>query len=167
MDCSPSGSSVCGILQAILEWVAVPFSRGSSWPRDQTWVFCIAGRFFTVWATREAGIGNFYFCKSTCFLTLESKAVPQNTFVLRETGLLLLHLGQGGQTTCTAPSKPICFHIMRPQTKLQEILRPAVKAPISWLKLVNSWHFHGLQWRLYCPEWPTIKGGHSMPISSA
>jgi len=34
-----------GILQArILEWVAIPFSRGSSWPRDRTWVFCIAGR---------------------------------------------------------------------------------------------------------------------------
>ena len=38
MDCSPPGSSVHGILQArILEWVAMPFSRGSSWPRDQTW----------------------------------------------------------------------------------------------------------------------------------
>ena len=37
MDCSPPGSSVCGILQAsILEWAAIPFSRGSSWPRDQT-----------------------------------------------------------------------------------------------------------------------------------
>ena len=54
MDCSPPGSSVHGILQArILEWVAIPFSRGSSWPRDQTQVCCIAGGFFTVWATRE------------------------------------------------------------------------------------------------------------------
>ena len=55
MDCSPSGSSVHGILQTrILEWVAILFSRESSWPRDQTRVSCIAGRFFTVWATREA-----------------------------------------------------------------------------------------------------------------
>ena len=55
MDCSPPGSSVLGILQArILEWVAVPFSRGSSWPWDWTQVSCIAGRFFTIWATREA-----------------------------------------------------------------------------------------------------------------
>ena len=55
MNCSPPGPSVYGILQAkILEWVAVPFSRGSSWPRDQIWVSCIAGKFFTVWATREA-----------------------------------------------------------------------------------------------------------------
>ena len=44
-----------GILQArILAWVAISFSRGSSQPRDWTWVSCIAGRFFTVWATREA-----------------------------------------------------------------------------------------------------------------
>ena len=38
----------------ILEWVATPFSRGSSQPRDQTQVSCIAGGFFTIWATREA-----------------------------------------------------------------------------------------------------------------
>ena len=48
-------SSVHGILQAIiLEWVALPFSRGSSQSRDQTQVSHIADRFFTVWATKEA-----------------------------------------------------------------------------------------------------------------
>ena len=48
MDCGPPGSSVHGILQArILEWVGMPFSRGSSRPRDQTQVFWLAGRFFT------------------------------------------------------------------------------------------------------------------------
>ena len=47
VDCSLPGSSVHGILQAkILEWVAIPFSRGPSWPRNWTWVSCIAGRFF-------------------------------------------------------------------------------------------------------------------------
>ena len=46
---------VHGILQVrILEWVACPFSRGSSWPRNQTRVSCIAGKFFTSWAVREA-----------------------------------------------------------------------------------------------------------------
>ena len=46
-----------GILQAwILEWVAMPSSRGSSEPRDRTQVSCIAGRFFTIWATKEAHI---------------------------------------------------------------------------------------------------------------
>ena len=54
MDCSPPGSSVHWILQTILEWVAIPFSRGSSQPRDRTSVSWIAGRFFTNWATREA-----------------------------------------------------------------------------------------------------------------
>ena len=54
MDCSPRGSSAHGILQArILEWVAIPFSGGSSWPRSRTQISSIAGRFFTVWATRE------------------------------------------------------------------------------------------------------------------
>ena len=54
---SPPCSSVYGILQArILEWVATPFSKGSSQPRDQTWVSCIAGRVFIIWATREAHI---------------------------------------------------------------------------------------------------------------
>ena len=54
MDCSPPGSSVHGILEArILEWVAISFSRGSSWPRDWTLVSCIAGGFFTVWITRD------------------------------------------------------------------------------------------------------------------
>ena len=53
MGCSPPGSSVHGVLQArILEWVAIPFSRRSSQSRDWTWVSCIAGRFFTIWATR-------------------------------------------------------------------------------------------------------------------
>ena len=55
MDCSPPGSSVHRILQArMLEWVAISSSRGSSLPRTWTQVSCIAGRFFTVWATREA-----------------------------------------------------------------------------------------------------------------
>ena len=54
MDCSLPGSSVHGIFQArVLEWGAISFSRGSSQPRDPTWVSLIAGRHFTVWATRE------------------------------------------------------------------------------------------------------------------
>ena len=54
MDCSLPDSSVHGILQArILEWVAIPFSRGSRWSRDETQVSCIAGSLFTIWATRE------------------------------------------------------------------------------------------------------------------
>ena len=53
--CDPMNYTVHGILQArILEWVAYPFSRGFSRPRNWTRVSCIAGGFFTNWATREA-----------------------------------------------------------------------------------------------------------------
>ena len=57
MHCSPPGFSVYGIIQArILDWIAIPFSRGSSWPRDQTRISCascMTGRFFTFWVTGE------------------------------------------------------------------------------------------------------------------
>ena len=55
MDCSLPGSSVHGIFHArVPEWVAISFFRGSSRPRNWTRVSCIAGRRFTIWATREA-----------------------------------------------------------------------------------------------------------------
>ena len=54
MDCAPQAPLVHGIFQArVLEWVAISFSRASSQPRDRIQILCIAGRFFTVWATRE------------------------------------------------------------------------------------------------------------------
>ena len=53
--CDPMGSTVRGILQArLLEWVAVPFSRGSSQPKGGTQISHIVGGFFTSWATGEA-----------------------------------------------------------------------------------------------------------------
>jgi len=52
----------------ILEWVAYPFSRGSSWPRNQTKVSCTAGRFFTNWAIRGWSIfGSIFYCHETQF----------------------------------------------------------------------------------------------------
>ena len=96
MGYSSPGSSAHGIFQArILERVAISFSRGSSWPREQTRVSRIAGRFFAVWATREAliyiylkiYIWNIYIyisasfavylkhCKSTVFHFLKRKKI--------------------------------------------------------------------------------------------
>ena len=70
MDCNLPGSSAHGILQArILERVAIPFSRGSSWPRDHESP-ALAGKFFTIWATREAHIYNTPFCKYTHFVCI-------------------------------------------------------------------------------------------------
>ena len=55
VDCSPPGSSVHGILQAIIpEWVAISFSRGSSQPRGWTWVSCTGRWILYCWDTREA-----------------------------------------------------------------------------------------------------------------
>ena len=58
MDSSPPGSSVHGILQArILEWVVIPSSRGSSWPRDETWISCTSCNSRQIlyhWATWKA-----------------------------------------------------------------------------------------------------------------
>ena len=52
--CNPMDYTLHRILQArILEWVAFPFSRGSSQPRDGTQVSCFAWRYFTNWATRD------------------------------------------------------------------------------------------------------------------
>ena len=80
MDCSLSGSSIHGIFQArVLEWIAISFSRGSSWPRNWTRVSCIAGRCFTIWATREAPKNKHLF------------AIRYSTFLLRKEVWSSLH----------------------------------------------------------------------------
>ena len=54
MDYNPPGSSVCGIFQGrIVEWIAILFSRGSSWPRIQTCISCIGRWILYHWITRE------------------------------------------------------------------------------------------------------------------
>ena len=73
--CDPVDYTVHGILQArILEWVAFPFSRGSSQPRNRTEVSRIVGRFFINWATktelehqRRHGQKGTFFCSELCF----------------------------------------------------------------------------------------------------
>ena len=66
-----------GILQArTLEWTAIPFSRGCSWPRDRTQVSCITGKFFTVWATRETQWKNYQILK-VLFTGKAQKPLPK------------------------------------------------------------------------------------------
>ena len=80
--CSLPASSIHGIFQGrILEWVAIAFSRGFSWPRNWIPVSCTAGRFFTNWAMREAllivvsrgyslaAVHGFSFGSFSCFWT--------------------------------------------------------------------------------------------------
>ena len=60
-ELSPPDSPVHAILQArILEWIAISFSKGSSWPRNQTLISSIAGRFFTVLSHQGSPISNWY-----------------------------------------------------------------------------------------------------------
>ena len=78
-ESSLSGSSIHGIFQArVLEWIAIAFSRGSSWPRDWTPVSRIAGRRFTIWATREAGPKESWGLKNWCFWTVVLEKTLEN-----------------------------------------------------------------------------------------
>ena len=56
----------------VLEWVAISFSRGSSWPRDWIWVSCMAGRFFTIWATKQAHLSTYltYYVHDVLFVCI-------------------------------------------------------------------------------------------------
>ena len=87
MDCSPPGSSVHAILQArILEWEAISFSRGSFWLRDWTCISRIAGRFFTIWATRETPL-NSHTSVNSPVLKLFSVSSIQKSHLLRARAL--------------------------------------------------------------------------------
>ena len=93
MDYSPPGSSAHGIFQArILEWVAIHLSRESSQPRTQTWVSCIAGKFFTISATKEAhavivcivllsGVSIFYLVSFILYISSIESAIPTLFFL--------------------------------------------------------------------------------------
>ena len=68
MDCKLSGFSIHRIFQArVLEYVAISFCRGSSLPRDRTWVSHIVGRQFTDWATREVPCLAIKSCQTLCY----------------------------------------------------------------------------------------------------
>ena len=107
MNYSLPVSSVHEILQArILEWVAILFFRGSSQPRDQTWVSSIARWFFTIWATRKAQRIFVDFIKYFS-LTL----VRNNLLYL--SGKLCLHRHQKGISYITINSKLWTYSLMR------------------------------------------------------
>ena len=83
--CDPMDYTVHGILQGrILEWVAFPFTSGSSQPRNQTGVSCTAGRFFTNWAIREAQIKHYALINQilTCGIQSTDTCVSSKTNVI-------------------------------------------------------------------------------------
>ena len=94
MDCSPPGSSIHWIIQArILEWVAIPFSRGSSWPRDRNQVSCIVGRSLpSESSSKNQGIGgdNVGFpliIVSSTVPPIASCLILGNKWIMRNAGL--------------------------------------------------------------------------------
>ena len=97
----------------ILEWVAIPFSRGSSWPRDWTWVSHTAGRFFTTWATSSSVLVYlcliilFSFSHLSCPKTLPNMLVqlfPKMDSTTQTCGSL-------GITCHGAATPPFCTHV--------------------------------------------------------
>ena len=96
MDCSLLGSSVHGIFQArVLDWVAISFSRGPSWPRDRTPVSRTVGRRFTVWATRErlmtSGCPQFKNCLAILISLQFSRINEKTTHIYSIINFIITH----------------------------------------------------------------------------
>ena len=111
MDCSLPGSSAHGILQAkILQWVAIPFSRVSSQPRDRTQVSHIAGGFFTIWATGEAmfSIHIDIILFNIYMVSIFSEMICSYMFILRK---IILNLKSENGSTLILPELTILILI--------------------------------------------------------
>ena len=157
-DCSLPGSSVHGILQArTLEWVAVSFCRGSSQPRNQTWVSYIAGRLFTNWATKEAhemmdwfkigkGVWKGYIL-SPCLFNLYveyiiwSAGLEEQQAGIRIAGRNINNLRYANDTMLMAESEELKILLMKVK---EETEKAGLKLSIQKMKI---WHlvpsFHG------------------------
>ena len=106
MECSPPGSSVHRIFQArVLEWVAISFSRGSSWPRDWIQVSRIASRCFTVWATRET----LRYPYGKAFQNYSNKPILNRTLCC----ILLLPLKHQSRSGSGFPLTPVLCHLTK------------------------------------------------------
>ena len=121
--CDPNDYTIHEILQArILEWVAIPFSRGSPQPRDQTQVFCIAGGFFTSWATREA---------------------PQESLEFKD-GLKNFTCQQGEQEkkpVCVTTARPLSCDFATPWTVARQApLSITISQSYRWTVFYNNDH---------------------------
>ena len=128
--CDPMDYTVYGTLQArLLEWVAFPFSRGSSQSRDQTQVSHIAGKFFTSWATREAqSILNLVQFSNRIVFSIKKKDILP--FVT--TWMVLKGIGGAGSLVAK-----LCLTLAAPRT-------------IAKSKLLCPWDFPGKNTEVSC-----------------
>ena len=127
VGCSPPGSSVHGILQArILERIAIPFSRGSPRPRDWTQLSWIAGRFLTIWATRE--VSNYYYLLFVVLWLIislslqggnwglssfQARLLTSTVYIMFSSPSELAHSSLGLDSGCPAPSCSAGWHTIR------------------------------------------------------
>ena len=136
MDYNPPGSSVHGILQArILEWVDIPFSRGSSQDKDRTQVSHIAGGFFAVWATREA-LNNGYYVPSTHQVLCPQKGRnnPHGTSLMVQWRRIHLPM-QGTWVRCLVLEEPTHCGVPKPMCHnswayMLQLLKPMFLEPV-------------------------------------
>ena len=121
MDSSMPAFPVQGSLQArILEWVAIPSSRGSSQVKDWTQVSLIAGGFFTIWATREAQVGSLSLLQEI-FLTQEL-----NRGFLPCRQILYWLSYQGSPRTSIWPNNPTAGHTPQGKPNWERYMYPSV-----------------------------------------
>ena len=129
-DCSLPGSSVHGSPQArILEWVVISFSRESSWPRDRTQVFCLAGKFFftTEWPGKPKKKTITLLISVSC---VNYKGIFSNVHAPCRLSFLISFL----QFPYFVPFPPLCF--------LSSLF------PLSWISFLLLSFFSSLTW--YC-----------------
>ena len=125
IDCSLSGSSIHAIFQArVLEWIAISFSRGSSRPRNRTRVSRIAGRRFTIWATREAHVSKV---KSLLFNML-SRIVRKLIPVFKSLNLWYFVIAAQLKLFTTD-------WVLNPCAGTQPQPKPCLELKLTWLRL--------------------------------
>ena len=174
MDCSPLGSSVHRIFQAkILECVAISFSRGSSWPRDQTHVSCTVGRFFTDWDTKVNNAKTTSATSQT--LGGWSRQLPNNAIACRPSATCPSELSPTGhakpsaacfepQPVTSCPAHPGDTHISTKFSVRQSI---AITFSKMWLPMpcqkIGCVFEEMPGWSLYC-RGPQPPGHRSVPV---
>ena len=121
MDCSLPGSSVHGILQArILEWVAIPFSKGSSQPRDGTCISCIGRQVLYHWATGETQV--------IFFSSVQFSSVAQSCLTL------IFLLGSQFKTCISCISRQVLYHWATGETQVFQF------SSVQLLSHVRLWY---------------------------
>ena len=119
MDWSLPGSSVHGISQArILEWVAISFSRGSSWPRNRSPASCIGMWILYRWATREARSFNMH----VFYLYIRSQTLSSRVRTLYYASFVYPHCDYQSLVLCGTIYPEFCTEFRRYQTHINSLL---------------------------------------------